>query len=88
MVAYIAWLMARDRKSTPLKSLQGKIWERGYRSGQLSSPVFTDVPPAFERWHKQQRTNHHLFFRQCAGPAAAVRAHGRGRLDALSFPLL
>jgi enolase-phosphatase E1 len=55
MVAYIAWLMARDRKSTPLKSLQGKIWEQGYRSGQLSSPVFTDVPPAFERWHKQQR---------------------------------
>jgi enolase-phosphatase E1 len=55
MVAYIEWLMDRDRKSTPLKSLQGKIWERGYRSGQLLSPVFSDVPRAFERWHKQKR---------------------------------
>lgn len=52
-VAYVYWLMDQDRKSTPLKSLQGKIWEEGYRSGELLSQVFADVPSAMERWHKQ-----------------------------------
>ena len=52
-VAYIHWLMDRDRKSTPLKSLQGKIWEEGYQAGELLSQVFDDVPPAMKHWHKQ-----------------------------------
>jgi len=51
IVAYIHWLMDRDRKSTGLKSLQGKIWEKGYREGALKAEVFPDVPPALERWH-------------------------------------
>jgi enolase-phosphatase E1 len=51
--AYVHWLMDRDRKTTPLKSLQGKIWEEGYRKGELRSQVFEDVPPAFERWQKR-----------------------------------
>jgi enolase-phosphatase E1 len=52
-VAYVHWLMERDRKSTPLKSLQGKIWEEGYRAGELLSQVFNDVPPAMKRWHDE-----------------------------------
>jgi len=52
LVAYIHWLMDRDRKSTGLKSLQGKIWQRGYQEGILRAQVFPDVPPALERWHK------------------------------------
>ena len=48
---YVEWLIARDRKSTGLKSLQGKIWRQGYLDGSLKSQVFTDVAPAFERWH-------------------------------------
>ena len=51
--AYIYWLMERDRKSTPLKSLQGKIWQEGYEAGELLSQVFDDVPPALGRWHSQ-----------------------------------
>lgn len=46
----VHWLMDRDRKSTGLKSLQGKIWEDGYRSGELRSVVYDDVPPALKRW--------------------------------------
>jgi enolase-phosphatase E1 len=49
--AYVRWLMDRDRKSTALKSLQGKIWEEGFRTGELRSEVYEDVPPAFQRWH-------------------------------------
>jgi enolase-phosphatase E1 len=51
IAAYIEWLIARDCKSTGLKSLQGKIWRRGYLDGSLKSQVFADVAPAFERWH-------------------------------------
>ena len=47
---YIDWLIDRDRKSTGLKSLQGKIWRQGYRDGSLKSQVFADVAPAFQRW--------------------------------------
>ena len=43
---YIEWLMDRDRKSTSLKSLQGRIWEEGYKRGELRGQVFDDVPRA------------------------------------------
>ena len=45
--------MDRDRKSTGLKSLQGKIWEEGYRTGDLQGEVYPDVLPALERWRRQ-----------------------------------
>ena len=48
---YIDWLIDRDRKSTGLKALQGKIWRQGYLDGSLKSQVFADVAPALERWH-------------------------------------
>ncbi len=47
---YINWLMDRDRKSTALKSLQGKIWKAGFESGELKGTLFADVPRALERW--------------------------------------
>lgn len=53
--AYAAWLMDRDRKSTGLKSLQGRIWEAGYLSGELRSHLYPDVRPALERCHGQGR---------------------------------
>lgn len=56
VVDYIDWLIDRDRKSTGLKSLQGKIWEQGYRDGSLKSQVFPDVPPALERWQENGLT--------------------------------
>jgi len=47
---YVEWLIARDSKSTGLKSLQGKIWREGYLTGDLKARVFADVRPALERW--------------------------------------
>jgi len=49
-IAYLLWLMDRDRKSTALKSLQGKIWKAGFESGELKGTLFADVPEAFVRW--------------------------------------
>lgn len=54
-VAYVQWLMARDSKCTPLKSLQGKIWQQGFDSGELHGEVYADVAPAFVRWRRQGR---------------------------------
>ena len=52
-VAYVYWLIDRDRKSTGLKSLQGKIWRQGYLEGTLKAPLFADVLPALDRWHRE-----------------------------------
>jgi 2,3-diketo-5-methylthio-1-phosphopentane phosphatase len=49
-MVYLMWLMDRDRKSTALKSLQGKIWKAGFESGELKGTLFDDVPEAFKRW--------------------------------------
>src|SRR5882762_2093045 len=56
--AYVYWLMDRDRKSTALKALQGRIWEAGYRAGELKGKgeVYPDVRPALERWHAAGKT--------------------------------
>ena len=43
--------MERDQKITPLKTLQGLIWEEGYRSGELVSHLYPDVAPALAAWH-------------------------------------
>lgn len=43
--------MAEDRKVSPLKELQGLIWEEGYRRGELVSHLYPDVAPALRDWH-------------------------------------
>lgn len=50
VVRHLQWQMDRDMKTTGLKSLQGRIWRAGYRSGELKAPVYEDVPDAFESW--------------------------------------
>lgn len=49
-VEYLLWLMDQDRKSRGLKSVQGKIWERGFKNGLLRGEVYPDVVPALKRW--------------------------------------
>ncbi|MBD0269627.1 MAG: acireductone synthase [Cyanobacteria bacterium Co-bin8] len=49
-VPYIQYLIGCDRKSTGLKSLQGKLWNQGYADGSLQSQIYPDVYPAFKRW--------------------------------------
>ena len=53
--AYVRSLIKRDSKITPLKFLQGRIWEAGYGSGKLQGEVYPDVPLAFSRWSAQDR---------------------------------
>lgn len=53
VAAYLTFLIDRDRKSTPLKSIQGKIWQKGYESRELVSEIFEDVPRALKRWKSE-----------------------------------
>lgn len=39
-----------DRKITPLKTLQGVLWEKGYRDGVLKGHVYPDVAPNLKKW--------------------------------------
>jgi enolase-phosphatase E1 len=48
--ALLGWLDA-DAKVTPLKTLQGLIWNEGYRRGELKGVIYPDVPPVLRRWH-------------------------------------
>ncbi|TGK15240.1 acireductone synthase [Leptospira fluminis] len=41
---FCSYLVSKDRKLGALKETQGKIWKRGYESGELKSTIFSDVP--------------------------------------------
>lgn len=45
-----AWSDA-DRKHPVLKSVQGRIWRRGYETGELRGHVYPDAVDALRRWH-------------------------------------
>ena len=48
--ALLRW-MDTDAKVTPLKTLQGLIWDDGYRRGELKGVIYPDVPPKLRQWH-------------------------------------
>lgn len=41
-----------DRKITPLKTLQGLIWEQGYSDGALQGHIYDDAVAGLKRWKK------------------------------------
>ncbi|WP_415757119.1 acireductone synthase [Pseudomonas sp. LT1P18] len=48
----LQWI-AEDRKATPLKALQGMVWEQGYQAGELKGHVYPDAVEALKRWHPE-----------------------------------
>jgi enolase-phosphatase E1 len=40
-----------DRKATPLKTLQGLIWEHGYAHGDFTGHVYDDAARNLRHWH-------------------------------------
>ena len=41
----------QDLKITPLKTLQGILWQKGYQNGELLGHVYDDVPEMLENWN-------------------------------------
>ncbi|KAL5222524.1 hypothetical protein ABZP36_027237 [Zizania latifolia] len=50
LAANVEAMIRADRKVTALKQLQGRIWRRGFDSGELRSEVFDDAAEALRRW--------------------------------------
>lgn len=48
----LTWI-ADDQKVTPLKTLQGMIWEQGYRSGIYTGHLYPDAYDRLQQWHDQ-----------------------------------
>ena len=48
----ICWI-DEDKKITPLKALQGMIWEHGYHSGQFKGHVYEDAARRLRLWKSQ-----------------------------------
>lgn len=46
------WSVA-DKKITPLKTLQGVLWEKGYKDGTLKGHVYAEVAQNLTSWHAQ-----------------------------------
>ena len=44
--------VGEDRKVTPLKTLQGLIWQEGFDSGELVSDFYPDALIALRAWHE------------------------------------
>ena len=53
---YLQHLTQSDKKSTALKELQGIIWKQGYLSGELISPLFSDVCKQLDHWKCKEIT--------------------------------
>ena len=49
-----------DQKVTPLKTLQGMVWEAGYQSGELVGHIYDDALHALKRW-KDQRIDLYVY---------------------------
>jgi enolase-phosphatase E1 len=48
----LSWI-EQDKKVTPLKALQGMIWEEGYRAGDFLGDIYADAYENLTKWHEQ-----------------------------------
>lgn len=46
----IEWI-DQDKKITPLKTLQGMVWDEGYREGAFTGHVYEDAARNLKAWH-------------------------------------
>ncbi len=48
----LGWI-EEDRKITPLKELQGLMWEEGYKTGELKGHIYEDAYRKLKEWHNK-----------------------------------
>ncbi len=48
----LRWIR-EDKKITPLKELQGLVWEEGYRKGELKGHIYEDAYEKLKEWHEK-----------------------------------
>ena len=83
VAALTGWLTA-DQKVTPLKTIQGKIWEHGFATGELVAHFYPDVIGALRAW----KAAGHLLYIFSSGSVRAQRAWFGHSPDGDLLPLL
>ncbi|MCD8563369.1 MAG: acireductone synthase [Alphaproteobacteria bacterium] len=53
VIAVLTGWIDEDRKATPLKALQGLIWEEGFKSGAFKGHIYDDAADMLQHWHDQ-----------------------------------
>ncbi|WP_417706144.1 acireductone synthase [Rheinheimera aquimaris] len=48
----LQWIAA-DEKVTPLKALQGMVWQHGYQTGAFTGHVYDDAVRQLQHWHSK-----------------------------------
>jgi enolase-phosphatase E1 len=48
----LTWI-ATDQKVTPLKTLQGLVWEHGYQNGDYKAHIYVDALEILQAWYEQ-----------------------------------
>lgn len=51
IVATLQRWIDEDQKITPLKALQGMIWQAGYAAGDFKGHIYDDALEGLQRWH-------------------------------------
>lgn len=52
-IAQLVQWIDEDKKITPLKALQGLIWEAGYQQGDFQGHIYADAAEQLQAWHRQ-----------------------------------
>jgi len=52
-IKYLEHWCRTDRKHPALKALQGIVWEKGYKNGQLKGHIYPEVPAMLEAWKEK-----------------------------------
>lgn len=50
IVQLLQWI-AEDKKATPLKALQGMVWQKGYADGDFHGHIYADAYEQLKAWH-------------------------------------
>lgn len=48
----VQWI-DQDQKITPLKALQGMVWEHGYQAGDFTGHMYADAVENLQKWQRQ-----------------------------------
>ena len=82
-IAQLLTWIDEDRKATPLKALQGMVWERGYRQGDFQGHVYEDAVRQLRAW-KSMGLRLYIFSSGSVQAQKLLFAHtGAGDLTAL-----
>lgn len=49
----IQWI-DEDQKITPLKTIQGLLWEEGYQQGDFQGHIYPDAVTMLQKWHQDK----------------------------------